>query len=235
MSRRSDSMLDALLEAWDLGCEAPPLERAALLVACGGGTEGRDPNALTIGEQNAALLALRRALLGGRLEAITACPGCAAGVEIELEVDTLLGEASPNGARNLVEVDGQRATVRPPTARDVADALASGDPAATLLARCIDTGDGATVTAAIVAAAEQRIATLDPLADPELAIRCPECGSDAVLPFDIPAYVWREIDEYVRSLLSDVHRLAAAYGWTEPEILALPPRRRRFYLDRVSA
>ena len=34
-----------------------------------------------------------------------------------------------------------------------------------------------------------------------------------------------------RQTLLDVHLLASTYGWTEPDILAVPPLRRRHYLE----
>ena len=34
-------------------------------------------------------------------------------------------------------------------------------------------------------------------------------------------------------LIDDIHALARAYHWTEAEVLAVPPRRRRQYLDRI--
>jgi hypothetical protein len=35
--------------------------------------------------------------------------------------------------------------------------------------------------------------------------------------------------------LLEVHALASHYGWTEPDVLALPPARRRAYLEMVGA
>ena len=36
------------------------------------------------------------------------------------------------------------------------------------------------------------------------------------------------------SLLTDTHRIASAYGWSEAEILALPRTRRRRYADLIA-
>lgn len=36
-------------------------------------------------------------------------------------------------------------------------------------------------------------------------------------------------------MIADVHRLALAYHWSEPEILALPLPRRRRYLSALEA
>ena len=53
--------------------------------------------------------------------------------------------------------------------------------------------------------------------------------------FDVPAYLWEELDVRARRLLDEVHALARSYGWAEREILALSEVRRNAYLDRVLA
>ena len=54
-------------------------------------------------------------------------------------------------------------------------------------------------------------------------------------PFDVPAFVMSELREHGRTLLDDVHALASVYHWTEPDIFALPLRRRLAYLARLDA
>ncbi|MFK4188028.1 hypothetical protein ACI2L4_29115, partial [Streptomyces sparsogenes] len=79
----------------------------------------------------------------------------------------------------------------------------------------------------IAEAAEQA----DPAAEVTLRIACPECGEATPAELDIASYLWTELDSWARDLLLDVHLLATAYGWSEPEILALSPLRRRYYLE----
>ncbi|MFE6990250.1 hypothetical protein ACFVFN_19020, partial [Streptomyces pharetrae] len=71
----------------------------------------------------------------------------------------------------------------------------------------------------------------DPAADVTLNVACPECGRATRAELDIASYLWTELDAWARDLLLDVHLLATAYGWSEPEILALSPLRRRYYLE----
>jgi hypothetical protein len=75
----------------------------------------------------------------------------------------------------------------------------------------------------------------DPMADIHLALNCPSCEHKWMAPFDIVAFLWREISAAARRLLREVHTLASAYGWTESEILALSPVRRRAYLEMIGA
>ncbi|PQM19966.1 hypothetical protein Sfr7A_29515 [Streptomyces xinghaiensis] len=71
----------------------------------------------------------------------------------------------------------------------------------------------------------------DPAAEVTLHVTCPECGEATTAELDIASYLWTELDSWARDLLLDVHLLATAYGWSEPEILALSPLRRRYYLE----
>ncbi len=79
----------------------------------------------------------------------------------------------------------------------------------------------------VSAAAEEA----DPHADVRMAAPCPECGHRLSVELDIASYLWDELDSWARSTLLDVHLLACAYGWTEPDVLALSPLRRRYYLE----
>jgi hypothetical protein len=54
-----------------------------------------------------------------------------------------------------------------------------------------------------------------------------------VVPVDVGEFFWEEIASYARGLIEDVDALASRYGWSERDILALPERRRRRYLDHV--
>jgi hypothetical protein len=86
-----------------------------------------------------------------------------------------------------------------------------------------------------VAALATRIAELDPQADLHLALACGACEHRWTAPLDVADLVWRRVDARARSLVADVAALAAAFGWTEGEILGLSAERRRVYLDLVGA
>jgi hypothetical protein len=69
----------------------------------------------------------------------------------------------------------------------------------------------------------------------DVRFSCPRCGVGTTEPFDVTSFLFSELADWARQLLFDVHDLARAYGWTEAEILALPPRRRELYLEFVQA
>lgn len=70
----------------------------------------------------------------------------------------------------------------------------------------------------------------DPQAEIKLALNCPSCGRRWQAPFDIVGFLWRELDGWAVRLLREIHILASAYGWSEPQILALSSQRRQHYL-----
>jgi hypothetical protein len=50
---------------------------------------------------------------------------------------------------------------------------------------------------------------------------------------DPAEFLWAAAEAQARRLLLEVDALARAYGWREPDVLALPPARRRAYLELV--
>jgi len=88
--------------------------------------------------------------------------------------------------------------------------------------------------ASMLTEAEAAMEMLDPAADINLSLSCEDCGHSWLANFNIGSFLWDEIDVRARALLAEVHGLARAYGWTEPEVLALSPQRRAAYLDMVS-
>jgi hypothetical protein len=55
------------------------------------------------------------------------------------------------------------------------------------------------------------------------------------MQLDPAAIVVEEVDRHARQVLREVDQLARAYGWREPDILALSRDRRRAYLGLVGS
>jgi hypothetical protein len=189
---------------------------------------------------------LRTALFGPALACTTACPACALRLEMEFTVDALrVPDAGAPPADLHIEHAGYTLNARLPTALDLAHAAAVGDiPGArrALLEACVVDASfqGATRSALdlpddLVSHVGAVMAAADPQAATAIAMQCPGCGHDWEAPFDIAAYLWRELDAWARRLLLEVHSLARHYGWTEPDVLALSSARRQAYLEMVGA
>ncbi|MFD5797004.1 hypothetical protein ACFWIO_26465 [Streptomyces diastatochromogenes] len=229
-----------LLATWEAGLAETATGRALLLHRTA--RPDLDTAALPtlpVGVRESDLFALRRALFGERMQVRLECRACGADMEFELdagEVARSLGGPEDTVVR-LTE-GGWDITFRLPAAADLTTAARAADPRAALLARCLVSAvlDGTPRTAdALPAPVQRRIAeaveAADPGADVTLGIGCPECGAATRAELDIASYLWTELDAWARDLLLDVHLLATAYGWSEPEILALSPLRRRYYLE----
>jgi hypothetical protein len=195
-----------------------------------------------VGEREADLFALRRALFGERMQVRLECAACGEDMEFDLDAGEFarsLGDAgTPGDPVVRVRQDGWDVAFRLPAVADLTAAARAADPRTALLERCLVSAlrDGADVPAADLPVPVQRriaeaVEAADPGADVTLNVACPECGQATRAELDIASYLWTELDAWARDLLLDVHLLATSYGWSEPEILALSPLRRRYYLE----
>lgn len=224
-----------LLEAWDRGQAATSLPARALALLPLAGPDA-DPDRLPVGAANARLLELRERLFGPRLTCVAECPHCAERLELGFTVGDLLASAAPPPAEVEVAAGEETFRLRLPTWCDLAalaESRSPGDPRARLLARCrLPVGsDPAPLSEAVLEAAAGALEEADPLAETRIAIGCAQCDAQFEARFDIVEYLWSEVDVRARRLMGEVHALASAYGWSEAEVLALTPARRRVYLE----
>jgi hypothetical protein len=78
-----------------------------------------------------------------------------------------------------------------------------------------------------------QLASLDPLADLRMELRCPACDHAWVVVFDIAGFLCQEIDHWAGRMLRTVSELAGAFGWSERDILRISPLRRQLYLGML--
>ena len=229
---------EALLQLWERADGLSPVERALALAEAGGG-DATELRARQFGRTNARVLALRESLLGGDLAATATCPACGERVEFAV-LPAELQELHPTGEGGGL-VSGQYVVEwRSPTPDDLVAVVAEPDPEGALRQRCLtvmsadgDRADPAVVLREVIDAAEASMAEADPLAEVLVSLACPECGSGFEADLDLGGFVWAEVDARARRLLHEVDVLARAYGWTEPEVLALSEARRAAYLRLV--
>ena len=233
-----------LLAAWERGLALPAPDRSLALLAAGdSGASADELAALPVGERDARLLELREWAFGSAMTGTAACPAC--GAELELPVDARqiaagTGALAPDGR---VSVGDHEIRYRLPDSRDLRDAALAGTvegARAVLLERCVvsalcggDPVSPGELPDDVVDRVEARMAEAG--ADVQLALACPDCRHEWQADFDPGVFLWGEIDQWARRVLVDVAALAAAYGWTEPDVLALGPRRRAAYLELVDA
>jgi uncharacterized protein (UPF0212 family) len=235
-----------LLEVWEQGFSATPVERALLLLSVSHSEESWAAlSKLSIGTRDARLLKLRKETFGSHMQAMCDCPHCGETIEMSFSVlDILVDPPVAEDVSLSLTMEDYNVHFRLPDSRDLAAVAAAGDrslAAGQLFHRClIDARQDDTIVSTdglpptVMDAVAERIAEVDAQSNVELGITCPACDHSWVSLFDIAAFFWIEISAWVNRMLRDVHTLACAYGWSEEEILTLSPARRRAYLEMVS-
>ncbi len=221
-----------LLSVWERGGNQPPVQRALLLLAAARPESTRDALAgLTIGQRDAQLIALRELTFGAEFTGLANCPACDEKIELSFNAADLRGEneTEPPAELNL-QFDDHQLSFRLPNSTDL---LAVNDHEQ-LLARCLVNNGHDPLPQSVSDTVIETMARADPLADIQLTLSCSSCGQKWEAPFDIVAFFWSEINAVAHRLLREVHTLASVYGWTESEILALSPARRRCYLEMLN-
>ncbi len=233
-----------LLSVWERAADLPRGRRAVAVLSATRPTSGLAH--APVGFIDREILDLRESLFGSILSTRVHCPHCGEAHDCELDIRDVrdnpprIADATPVAR---LSVEGANILCRAPTPSDL-DAIAdlSGQSAiVSLLDRVIIEAerDGLPLppsnwTDEMIAATSESLQRLDPQAATKLRFDCPACVHAWEEPFDPITYFWNELENWAHALLQDIAALARAYGWTEPEILTLSPRRRRHYLNLLA-
>ncbi|WP_158891589.1 hypothetical protein [Amycolatopsis anabasis] len=230
-----------LLAVWESGAAAGDAERALLLHAVARPATVDELLAVPVGRRDVDLFALRRSLFGARIPVRYACPECAEELEFDFDTEAVTGMRAPDPEPIVVTSGDWTVVLRLPTSGDLlaaARAATAAEARAVLLSRCVAEAKRAgkpmpsgELPADIQRRLTETAAEADPCADIRLDVICPECGHRNRAELDIASCLWAELDSWARATLLEVYQLARAVGWSEPEILALSPLRRRYYLE----
>jgi hypothetical protein len=229
------------------GSSLLPAERTtALLARClvqlGGETPAsmESVRSLAVGDREALLLQLRAATLGDRLDCVVICPACGEVMDVRLAVTELVLEPySDAPERREAVLDGRPVAYRAVTGADqeagARMALVDVDAAARLvLERCLEAADGDELTPEVERTLPALLAEADPQAELALRLRCTGCESEFSVALDAGTFLARELAGRQDELYRQVHVLASHYHWSEAELLALTPAKRRLYLELVA-
>ncbi len=236
-----------VLKLWEAGRHQRPAHRALTVLGMGYPELSPDRLAmLEVGARDARLFAMREKTFGDALDVFVECPHCGRELQLTLSTEELLVEAVDAGGSvgaQQIEIADYSICFRLPNSGDLAavtDVDDVEDARRMLATRCLlsTTHNGRPIPAdglpdPVVREVEQRIEALDPQADVVIDLHCPDCEHRWDAVFDIASFFWAELQSCAQRLLREVHVLAKAYGWSEPEILSLTPARRRRYLSMV--
>jgi hypothetical protein len=221
-------LIDAVLR----GCMESPAERL---------------DAATLDGRARALLQIVRETQGDRLmwKARCANQDCGHEMELELSVSQLLSTPAPAERFRCSAEPGCELELRLPTGCDqiewresVANAEEEGVDvrmASSLVSRVNGQPPGPdwTLPHAWLRAIDAAFREHDVLTAMELRVSCPWCEKESALEPDVEALALSCLAVEQKRVLEEVHQLASVYHWTEAEVLALPPRRRAFYISRT--
>lgn len=234
-----------IVSVWEQGRNRPDWSRA--LIALGPAFPETRPGelaALTAGERNARLLALRRDAIGPVMHALVKCPVCAEPLEFDQRIDEMLDGYAPPVEREFSFACGDHvARYRLLTSEDLAHAAVQSDEPGARLAlierallslsrggKPLDLADAPEEFLDLLA---QDMSERDPLAHLQVPLACAACEHVWAATLQIVPFFWAELERQAKQVLEDVVALARYYSWTEPQILALSPARRQYYLDAI--
>ncbi len=236
-----------LLRAWEIGLEQHPLDRALTILEIACPESSRDAlAALSIGQRDTRLFAIREKTFGVRLAGLATCPACQGQLEFVLNGADLRAAADKDSTEQVQQttIEGYSLHFRLPNSLDLAAIVNCGDVVTArglLVQRCVLRAyqdDVATRVEELpdwaITAVATRMTELDPQAEIQVDLNCPVCGNHWSVMLDIVAFFWTEICAHAKRLLREVHILAWAYGWREADILSMSTARRQFYLEMVT-
>ena len=207
-----------VLDLYEAGMTAAPVERAAMLNAAAGGAA----DAL-LGAVDRRLWTWLAGRFSGPFDAVATCSACGAGMEFSLPE----GFDIPGKDHALVKVRHGTTSydIRMPR---LADLRAGGlDP----MVLC---PEAPWEKATFRKKAEAALETADPGLRITLSLECGACGAAQAPVFDVGAFVWGHVESAAQRLIRDVAVLARAFGWSESEIAAMSPARRALYLREIA-
>lgn len=167
------------------------------------------------------------------------CPaaGCGEPIDLALPLDELARTAQAREGRDTVEVpwSGERVALRLPTGEDLRRWAALPPSDDEMLAALGDLpGESGELPPELAETAEAALAEADPLVDVQVQSACPGCGAALDLPVDLEGEALALLRQAQEDLFRQVRILAGAFHWSEREILELPARRRRRYLEMLA-
>jgi len=233
-----------LMNIWEQGQNQSPAERALTLLAASTGRTRDDLAMLTVGQRDNELLALREQIFGSKLLGLLRCPNCNELLELALDVSNLMLIPSKDASETIcLNAGDHELYFRVPNSQDLIELQWDQDLSSArkaLLKRCVLTAkrngmristDG--LPSEVINLIAARMAEADSQGDLQISVCCLSCNHFWQVLFDIVSFLWNEVHAWGQSTMREVHILASAYNWSEDQILAISPWRRRLYISMV--
>ncbi len=225
-----------------LGLVSALARRAPGSESSAGSEERIDWHSLSLTDLDAALLTVRRSVLGDRICSTVRC-ACSDAIDIDFGIADYIAGHAPHASRasrtsqgaesdgaGWFRLGGSSARFRLPSGADLLAIQSEDDRERELERRCIEPAE---VPAPLRRRIEAAMEALAPSLSGMLEGECPGCGATVHIGFDPQRYVLDELKQRAAFLFDEVHLLASRYRWAERDILALPQSRRARYAELV--
>jgi hypothetical protein len=219
----------------------PALLGLARRVTRGPAGDPLDWPSLSAADLSAAVLEIRRSWAGDVISTDTRCPDpeCQERIDVSFSIGDYLRHHRPRRPRGLTQAPGEGwfalsgapVRFRLPTVADLLEVASRDRPAELLSYRCVDASE---LPRALARRLDRAFSALAPSLEDYLGGTCPACGHEVTMHFDPLTYTLTELRGAFSGIHLETHALAAAYGWPEEAILALPRTRRRRYASIIA-
>ena len=196
---------------------------------------------LSVGDRIALIIHLRKITFGTMFYCTIHCPSCKDKLSVDIPIDQLLQPVYTNvQTAYTIELEGYALKIRPITGLDLENIALNqntSDLTEKLLTSCILVANPPLPKSLNNQLQEQistELSKIDPQADLNLKVNCPNCNENFQIPIDIEDFFFKEVTTRYRQLEQEMHCIALHYNWDEKTILSLPLSKRKRYVELIN-
>jgi hypothetical protein len=233
---------ELLLKAFERGMGEHELNRALTMLSLAIPECSREQLAeVALAQRDLLLLQVREITFGPVMRGFGICRECRAQLEFTVPVASFNTKPQLYDESVTWNENGNEYQLRALNSNDLLATLDCATPEEAqhcLLARCLSISTASThsiASTAEAASVQDKFDELHAAAEFICTIECPECACIQALELDIGRFLWLEVRSAAQRLLSEIHELAWAYGWSEQSIARMSSERRNSYMEMLSA
>jgi hypothetical protein len=190
----------------------------------------------TAADRDQLLAAIYRNAFGDRISSTARCRFCDALFDLMFSVSDLAQTINQDQPRVDRASDGSFTGLagirfRLPTGEDelAVATMSPEDAEIELMSRCVHMPCDPSKWGEV----QEVMQEVAPVLDLDLKAKCPECGRQQDVHFDVQSYLLQSLRNERMQLAKEIHRIARAYGWSLQEILGLRRSQRRNFVELI--
>lgn len=196
---------------------------------------------MTIGDRNSILLYFRRIMFGNTIQCNVRCQKCHESITFDLSISNLLSQELKNPQKEYKLNDTVYNIDLRPLKGEHQNFLINNSETLTLesltsylLQSFVGSSNPSLPEKLPIDLFEKilnQLEFVDPLFNIVVDVRCSLCNDSFLSPLCISDFIFEELQPLTSSIYNEVHWLALYYHWSEDDILSLPTKRRKRYLN----